>query len=507
MESHNDAVKTIAAQVRIFNERKEPFRIYHGSTNSTRPSRRQRDQMVDISSLNHVLQVDTQAKFALVEPNVPMDALVGATIRHGLVPPVVMEFPGITAGGGFAGTAGESSSFRYGFFDRTVSWIEIVLATGEVETASTVLKPDLLYGAAASFGTLGITTLLKIELKEAKTHVELSYFPVNSMSEALAKFKQVTKDPSIDYVDGILFASNAGVVCSGRLTNETCGNVQGFTRPSDPWFYLHAQKLLEQSSNPTIESVPLVDYLFRYDRGAFWLGAHAFKYFLTPFNRVGRWVLDYFMHTRVMYHALHKSGHSKKYIIQDIVVPYATANDFHKYVDESLGNYPLWLCPIHQRGTSQQAPQGPLAEKPKPNDPEMLLNFGVWGPGPSNRRAFVEANRRLEHRIQELEGRKWLYAHTYNTEEEFWNMYDRKNYDALRAKYQATYLPNIYEKVKVDVEGEEKAMKDSWVVYLLAIFWSIWPLSGLYGVYKATLGGDYLLPRDVWWSGVQKLKG
>lgn len=507
MESHNDAVKAIATQVQAFSERKAPFRIYHGSTNSTRPSRRQRDQMVDISGLNHVLQVESEAKFALVEPNVPMDALVEATLRHGLVPPVVMEFPGITAGGGFAGTAGESSSFRYGFFDRIVSWIEIVLATGEVETASTVLRPDLLYGAAASFGTLGITTLLKIELKEAKTYVELSYFPVNSMPEALEKFKKLTTDASVDYVDGILFSSSAGVVCSGRLTGEACGKVQGFARPSDPWFYLHAQNLLEQSPNPTVESIPLVDYLFRYDRGAFWLGAHAFKYFLTPFNRIGRWVLDYFMHTRVMYHALHKSGHSKKYIIQDVVVPYATANDFHKYVDESLGHYPLWLCPIHQRGQSQQAPRGPLAEKPKPNDPEMLLNFGVWGPGPSNRRAFIETNRRLEHKIRQLEGRKWLYAHTYNTEEEFWEMYDRKSYDALRAKYQATYLPNIYEKVKVDVEGEEKAMRESWVVYLLAIFWSIWPLSGLYGVYKATFGGDYLLPRDVWRSGVQKLKG
>ncbi|CAF9936355.1 hypothetical protein IMSHALPRED_010731 [Imshaugia aleurites] len=506
MESHNDAVKTIAAQVRAFNERKEPFRIYHGSTNSTRPSRRQRDQMVDISSLNNVLQVDAEAKFALVEAGVPMDKLVAATLRHGLVPPVVMEFPGITAGGGFAGTAGESSSFRYGFFDRTVSWIEIVLATGEVETASTVLQPDLLYGAAASFGTLGITTLLKVELKEAKTHVELSYFPVRSMSDAIEKFEQVTRDPSIDYVDGILFASNAGVVCAGRLTNEACGDVQGFSCPSDPWFYLHAQELLEQSTNPTVELVPLVDYLFRYDRGAFWLGAHAFKYFLTPFNRIGRWLLDHFMHTRVMYHALHKSGHSKQYIIQDILVPYATANDFHKYIDETLGCYPLWLCPIHERGQSQQAPQGPLAERPKSKDQRMLLNFGVWGPGPSNRRSFVETNRELEHKIQELEGRKWLYAHTYNTEKEFWEMYDRESYDALRAKYQATYLPSIYEKVKVDVEGEEKAIRESWVVYLLAIFWSIWPLSGLYGVYQATIGGDYLLSHDVWWNGVQKLK-
>lgn len=41
-----------------------------------------------------------------------MDALVEATVKHGLVPPVVPEFPGITVGGAYNGTGGESSSFR-----------------------------------------------------------------------------------------------------------------------------------------------------------------------------------------------------------------------------------------------------------------------------------------------------------------------------------------------------------------------------------------------------------
>ena len=46
-----------------------------------------------------------------------MDALVAATLPHALLPLVVMEFPGITVGGGFSGTSGESSSFRHGPFD------------------------------------------------------------------------------------------------------------------------------------------------------------------------------------------------------------------------------------------------------------------------------------------------------------------------------------------------------------------------------------------------------
>jgi Delta24-sterol reductase len=112
MDAHSTAVAAIAATVRSFYDQKEPFRIYHGSTGSTRQSQRRRDQMVDTSAMSHVLNIDTERKTALVEPNVPMDALVEATLQHGLVPPVVMEFPGLTVGGGFAGTAGESSSFR-----------------------------------------------------------------------------------------------------------------------------------------------------------------------------------------------------------------------------------------------------------------------------------------------------------------------------------------------------------------------------------------------------------
>lgn len=43
-----------------------------------------------------------------------MDQLAQVTLKAGLTPPVVLESPGITLGGGFAGTGGESSSFRYG---------------------------------------------------------------------------------------------------------------------------------------------------------------------------------------------------------------------------------------------------------------------------------------------------------------------------------------------------------------------------------------------------------
>jgi delta24-sterol reductase len=133
METHEERVRSIATQVQSFHSRHEKFRIYHGSTNSTRRGRWRRDQVVDTSHLTHVLQVDTARNIVVVEPNVPLDKLVEATLQHGLIPPVVPEFPGITVGGAVVGTAGESSSFKFGFVDSNVEKVEIVLADGSVK--------------------------------------------------------------------------------------------------------------------------------------------------------------------------------------------------------------------------------------------------------------------------------------------------------------------------------------------------------------------------------------
>lgn len=90
MDEHKSTVARLASEVARFSATNTPFRIYHGSTLSTRQSSRQRSQIIDVSSLNHVLQFDKAKKTVLVEPNVPMDRLVEATLAQGLLPKVVM---------------------------------------------------------------------------------------------------------------------------------------------------------------------------------------------------------------------------------------------------------------------------------------------------------------------------------------------------------------------------------------------------------------------------------
>ena len=490
----------IAATVRQYYGRKEPFRIFHGSTNSTRSSAYPRERIVDTGSLSHILEVNTKTRTALVEPNVSMDRLVETTMKYGLVPPVVMEFPGITVGGGYAGTSGESSSFKHGFFDRTIKSVEMVLANGEVVTASPTERADLFHGAAGALGTLGITTLVELQLMEVKDYVETTYHPVTSVAEAIQKLHEATASHTYDYVDGILFSKNQGAIITGRLTNilPDGAKVSHFTRTTDHWFYLHAKDKIAQSTDPVTDAIPLDEYLFRYDRGGFWVGLSMFHYFMVPFNRWTRWFLDDFLHTRMLYKALHASGHSKQFVVQDLALPYIAAPEFIDYADESFGIYPLWLCPLRQESLPTMHPHSAEME----DDGKTLkpmLNIGLWGPGSHDEDEFVEQNRRLESKLKELGGMKWLYAQTYYTEEEFWGIYDRKWYDTLRVKYNATSLPSVYDKVKVDVEAEKKAVEGSWRLWLL----TFWPLGGLWGLYKAIVSGEYLLAKKSTWQSIE----
>ncbi|KAF3013792.1 hypothetical protein E8E14_010961 [Neopestalotiopsis sp. 37M] len=487
METHEAAVETVAKSIRLFHATQRPFRVYHGSTNSTRASARRADNTVDTSKLNNVLQVDKERKIALVEPNVPMNVLVEATLKSGLVPLVVMEFPNITVGGGFSGSSGESSSFRYGPFDSTINSIEIVLPNGEIMHASKSAKPDLFWGAASGFGTLGVVTLLEVQLRDAHRYVGLTYQSFTSVAAASASMQDLAQDSSVDYLDGIVFSPKRAIVCTGRLMEEYPSTKKPlrFTRRNDPWFYLHVDKRTKKARGERMtDYVLLTDYLFRYDRGGFWVAKYAFKYFFTPFNRITRSVLDRYMRAKVMYAALHKSQLADDYIVQDVGVPYDKVAEFQEWLDANLKTYPIWLCPLRVRRDDPDSRHGLHAGFSDPETPEHLLNFGIWRPGSTKHDVFLRQNRDLEKKVHELGGKKWLYAHAYYTEEEFWAAYDRQSYDDLRRRYSAAYLPSVYDKVKVNsAESPRKPCR------------GVRPLQGLYGVYKAWKGGDYLLAK------------
>ena len=294
-----------------------------------------------------------------------MDRLVETTLKYGLIPPVVMEFPGITVGGGYAGTSGESSSFKHGFFDRTINYVEMLLADGELVRASNTERADLFNGAAGACGSLGITVLVELQLIESKKYVETTYHPVTSMPAAVERLREFTKaEDDYDYVDGILFSKEQGAVITGRLTNERVKDnaVQTFSHAQDPWFYLHVRETIAKNDESVTEYIPVDEYLFRYDRGGFWVGFSAFQYFCTPFNSFTRWYLDKYLRTRMLFTALHASRHAKPYVVQDLALPMDAAANFVEFTEDLLGIYPLWLCPLRESASPTFHPPHPAQD-------------------------------------------------------------------------------------------------------------------------------------------------
>ena len=468
-KAHAERVATISQAVKSFYEQDVPFRIFHGSSNSTRAAARQ--QIIDISGLNHMITIDTTRKIALVEPGVAMDELVKKLLAHKLMPAVVPEFPGITAGGAFAGTAAESSSFRYGYFDHSVSEVEMILGNGEVVRASPTVNSDLYFGSAGAMGTLGITTQLEVQLIACGKFIEVNYRPITSYDEALQQFKRVGND--VDFVDAIMFSNRHGVVVEGRLVKEKDNKIPvvKFTRAKDPWYFTHVHKKIRcdaasddyycltchwtrksqvyrQNNSTMTELVPVEDYVFRYERGVFWMAAYGW----APkfWNRFTRFFLDPLWHTRFQYRVVHLVG-GTPHIIQDLAIPEQNAEGFLQYLHNDFKIYPLWLCPIKHDS------RPPMHTAQSNTDPRRdLVNIGVWGSpnyGSDFLRAetfdqFIKNNRMIEEKVAEVGGLKWLYACNYYHESEFWRIYDKDKYDQLRLKWRAERLPNLWEKVK-----------------------------------------------------------
>ncbi len=282
--------------MQTFYQSGQKVRVYHGSTNSLRKQSFNKNNIVDISSFDEVIDIDPSNKIVTVEPNVPMDKLVARTLKKGFMPAVVMEFPGITVGGGIQGGAAESSAFKYGLFHDICTEYEIVLGNGDILMANKKQNSQLFNEISCTYGTLGIITKVKLKLIPATKYVKVQYTKVCSFTDARRILLDKTKQ-KIDFVDGIMFNAKSGVIMTGTLTNDHNLSRKSFHRFRDEWFYIHAKKVSE--SHETFEEIiPLKDYLFRYDRGAFWMARYLFGLLHLPFNRLSRFLASPFCTTR-----------------------------------------------------------------------------------------------------------------------------------------------------------------------------------------------------------------
>lgn len=459
---HIKKVASIQKQMRaLLEERKlqakpSPISLnYHSTHSNTTRSRSYKKgcRKLDLGALNEIIQIDPEKRIAYVEPRVTMEQLVEATLGLGLIPPVVPEFKEITVGGAIMGGAGESGSHRFGSFNDICTSLEILTGDGRVITASPYENEDLFYGIPCSYGSLGALLSAAIKLVPAKGFVHLKYYFCSSGKKGIEKLEELM-EKSPDFLDGIVFSKDKAVIIAGNLSEERPLPKYSTKPKGAEWYFQHVENL----SHAGEEIMPLTDYLFRYDQGAFWVGGFllrpklVLRYLLEGIlgmrtkqrlseqtikqlrspprpNAIVRRVLHPLLTTKNLWKLFHWADkwaqtHS---ILQDFCIPKEKAISFLGEVMDDPGTFPLWLCPI-------KSTVKPQIFAPHLTHAAHVINVGIYGLPSYYTPTTENVTKHLERKTREWGGKKVLYSRSFYSEEEFWQIYSKKAYEALRAK-------------------------------------------------------------------------
>ena len=397
---------------------------------------------VDLSGFDAVIGVDAPAGIVEVEGMAPYERIADATLAHGTMPSVVPQLKSITAGGALAGVGIEATSFRHGLVHDTVASFDVLTGDGRIVTCTPGNEHrDLFAGFANSYGTLGYALRLALRTRPVGRFVEATHVRHTDAANAFADLAARCDDPSLDFLDGVVFGQNDIVLSPARFVDAA------------PWTsdYTYERIYYRSLHERERDYLATRDYLWRWDTDWFWcsrnLGAQQpllrrlygrRRLNSVTYQRIMRW------NSRVgLTRALARlRGRHPESVIQDVDIPVGAAAGFLAFLHRDVGILPIWICPIRAPGGAPRATLYPL----EPG--RLYVNFGFWDVVESREaRPPGAVNRRIEREVERLGGLKSLYSASYYAEEDFWRIFDREAYAALKRRYDPQgRLPNLYEK-------------------------------------------------------------
>jgi len=397
---------------------------------------------VDLSGFHQVVRIDREACLVEAEGMIPYVALADATLAHGLVPAVVPQLKSITLGGAVAGVGIEASAFRHGLVHDTVTALEILTGDGRIVAATPDNDHrDLFFGFPNSYGTLGYALAVTARLVPVKKFVALTHVRHGTAQACFAELARWCDDPALDFLDGTVFAPDEMYLTLGRFTDDA-------RRTSD---YTYENIYYRSIRERTQDWLTTRDYLWRWDTDWFWCSKNLGAQHPLVRRLIGRDRLNSITWQRIMRwnsrigltRALARlRGVHPEPVIQDVDIPLAHAAGFLDFLHREIGILPIWFCPIRAPAGSPTFTLYPLRAG------SIYVNFGFWDVV-NDRVARPPGwrNRKIEARVRELGGLKSLYSDSYYTEDEFWQVFDRDAYRALKTRYDPRgALPDLYAK-------------------------------------------------------------
>jgi FAD/FMN-containing dehydrogenase len=396
---------------------------------------------VDLAHFNEVVTVDRDARVATAEGMTRYVDLADATLAHGTMPAVVPQLKSITLGGAVAGVGIESSSFRHGLVHDSIVALDVLTGGGRLVTCTADNEHrDLFHGFPNSYGTLGYALAVTTRLVPVKRYVALRHVRYRDAQSCFADVARHCAERALDFLDGVAFAEGEIYLTEGRFTDSA-------PYTSDYTF----ERIYYRSIRERAEDyLATRDYLWRWDTDWFWCSKNVGAQHPLLRRVYGRERLNSITYQRIMrwnsrvglVRAWERfAGVHAEAVIQDVDIPLARAAEFLAFLHEHVGIRPIWICPIRAPDASP-FPLYPLTPR------TVYVNFGFWDTVRTREaRPPGHCNRLIERKVAELGGLKSLYSDAYYGEDEFWSIYGRDAYRALKARYDPSgVLPDLYAK-------------------------------------------------------------
>ena len=387
---------------------------------------------LDTSGLTGVIAVDRQRRTADVQGMCTYETLVAATLAHGLCPLVVPQLKTITVGGAVSGLGIESTSFRNGLPHESVLEMDILTGAGEIVTASRDRNPDLFRAFPNSYGTLGYSVRLRIELEPVKPFVALRHVRFDSPAALVEAMDRVVETrgyegTQVDYLDGVVFSAGESYLCLGTRT-ATSGPVSDYTGR-----HIYYRSIQHKST----DRLTIADYLWRWDTDWFWCS----RAFGAQNPRIRRLWPRRWRRSSVYWKLIaldHRFGVAdrldaragrppRERVVQDVEVPLDRCAEFLQWFLAEVPIAPLWVCPLRLRDPDGW-PLYPLASG------QTYVNLGFWSSVPAGPVPGA-TNRRIEERVSALGGHKSLYSEAFYTPGEFDHLYGGDTYRWVKKRY------------------------------------------------------------------------
>jgi len=402
-------------------------------------------QRLDTSGLTGVIDVDLTAHTAQVQGMTTYETLAAATLARGVMPLVVPQLKTITLGGAVTGLGIESTSFRHGLPHESVRAMDVLLADGDIVTATPDGEHAELFAAFPnSYGTLGYALRLEIEVQPVARYVRMEHVRVETadLAKVITDVCDLEGDPP-DFVDGTVFSRDHQYLTLGRFTDDP-----GRAGPSD---YTGRQVFYRSIDERAEDVLTVEDYIWRWDTDWFWcsraLGVQhpvVRRFWPRRWRRsdVYRRIVALDRRTGLSGRLRHLRGLPlEEPVVQDVEIPVERLAEFLDVFHREVGITPVWLCPIRLRG-ERTWPLYPMAAG------ELYVNVGFWSAVPERPGDPQAHNRLIEDLVGELGGHKSLYSTVHYDETEFWQRYNGPVYRAAKKRYDPRgRLPDLFAKV------------------------------------------------------------